>query len=181
MAFVRAITDLSLTQIQHSMTVNIVSNLWLIKLFLPNMLRSNKGHIVNIASMAGRIPLLDGTDYCAAKAGSIHTINQLRVQYSDTLLKFSVVCPFFVKTKMIEGMEDAVKALDVGYVVGLAIKGILEGQEMIMIPSAHMKIVDFIYRNSPLPIRHAMENLMRAGQTEQVKSFVGHKLAEKIK
>ncbi|XP_063678940.1 epidermal retinol dehydrogenase 2-like [Bolinopsis microptera] len=69
-AFGRGLQDMTLTQIQHSLTVNIISNLWLIKLFLPKMLELDEGHIVNMASVLGFFPIspdllhLFGTNKC---------------------------------------------------------------------------------------------------------------------
>ena len=94
------LTEISLTQIKLTIDVNLIANLWMIKLFLPEMLKLNTGHIVNIASAAGFDPTLPITDYCASKAASMHTMSQLRVQTTGSNVKYTAVCPFIVKTEM---------------------------------------------------------------------------------
>ena len=128
------LTSMTLTQIQHSLTVNLTSNLWLIKLFLPSMVKQNYGHVVNIASLAGIFPLENSTDYCAAKAASIHTMEQLRADHVSSKLKFTVVCPSYVKTKMTDGVPDYLK-MSAGALVQKAVAGIREEREIVCVPN----------------------------------------------
>ena len=173
-AFVRPLHQMTLTQIQHSMSVNIVSNLWLIKLFIPKMLELNEGHIVNVASLAGFFPLRDNTDYCAAKAGSIHALSQLRSDHIHTNLKFTAVCPFFVKTKMITGIKPpgAVTAEDL---VTKAIRGIREDKEVVIVPN-FFRVVKFIMDIAPSLLRSMAKNARK----KDVGNFVGQRMSEKI-
>jgi all-trans-retinol dehydrogenase (NAD+) len=49
--------------------INVISHFWLIKEFLPNMIKNNKGHIVGVASMASFVCPPGVVDYGATKAG----------------------------------------------------------------------------------------------------------------
>ena len=181
-AFGASLTDMSLTQIQHSINVNLVSNMWLIKLFLPKMIELDHGHVVNMASLAGMLPLRNSTDYCAAKAGSIHMMTQLRMQNVGTNIKFTAVCPFFVKTGMITGLEDklAGKYILPEELVTTAIKGIRQNKEVVIAP-AKAKFVVFILKHLPVPLRDSWykKNLINA--SSEFSTFVGQKMMEKIK
>ena len=178
-AFGRSIQKMTLTQIQHSMTVNLVSNLWLIKLFLPKMLELNDGHIVNIASLAGFFPLRNSTDYCAAKAGSIHALNQLRVDHMKTNVKFTAVCPLFVNTKMIAGI-DPKAAMSVEYLVGKAIRGIRENKEVIIVPG-FFRVMKVIQDFAPPYLFRALLGARAGASAKAGKGFVGQRMSEKIK
>ena len=59
--------DLKDEQIERIFKINILSHFWTVRTFLPNMMKHEKGHIVEIASLAGYAGLLKQTDYCATK------------------------------------------------------------------------------------------------------------------
>ena len=177
-AFMAGTLDMSLTQIQHSMMVNIVSNLWLIKLFMPKMLELNEGHIVNIASGAGFFPMGDKTDYCSAKAGSIHALNQLRMDHMKTKLKFTAVCPFFVKTKMIAGMDTSV-GMSAEYLVTKAIRGIRENKEVILVPDT-LRVLKIIQDLAPPYLMRAFRATQKEKGLKLAKNMYGQKMDEKI-
>ena len=180
-AFGVSIQKMSLTQIQHSMMVNIVSNLWLIKLFMPKMLELNEGHIVNVASLAGYFPLRSSTDYCAAKAGSIHALNQLRMDHMGTNLKFSAVCPFFVSTKMITGLDQSV-AISSEALVTNAIRGIRENREVIPVPNM-FRVLKVIQDIAPPYLMRALVGATwptKGSDAEMDAKFVGQRMSEKV-
>ena len=177
--FMREIQDMTLTQIQHSMTVNIIANLWLIKLFLPKMLELNEGHVVNIASLAGMFALRHATDYCAAKAASIHALNQLRVDHMKTEVKFTAVCPFFVNTKMIAGVDPSkLHATSAEDMVRTSIRGIRENKEVIMIPSG-FRVLKVIRDFAPAYLMRSLKNVEK--EKKALKHFIGQRRGEQIK
>ena len=47
--------------------VNVLSQFWLCREFLPDMIRTNKGHIVNVSSVCGMVGGYKLTDYCSSK------------------------------------------------------------------------------------------------------------------
>ena len=179
-AFYTPLTEMSLTQIQHSLSVNLAASLWLIKLFLPKMLEINEGHVVNIASMAGKFPLIDSTDYCAAKAGSIHTMNQLRSQHCSTNVKFTAVCPWFVDTKMISGVDpSSVAAVSPEHVAAVAVKGVRENKEDIYIPRHIKNTVTLIRAVLPSPAIKALTVI--TNRQDSMRNYEGQRMVEKIK
>jgi all-trans-retinol dehydrogenase (NAD+) len=58
--------------------VNAISHYALVKQFLPNMLNTNHGHIVNIASMASFVTLGQNVPYSASKAAALSMIDGMR-------------------------------------------------------------------------------------------------------
>jgi all-trans-retinol dehydrogenase (NAD+) len=52
--------------------VNIACHFVLIKEFLPGMLKQNKGHVVQIASMASFFAAPGLVDYCCTKIGALY-------------------------------------------------------------------------------------------------------------
>lgn len=62
--------DLKDEQIERIFKINIMAHFWTVRAFLPNMMKHEKGHIVEIASMGGQIGLHKQVDYCATKFAS---------------------------------------------------------------------------------------------------------------
>jgi all-trans-retinol dehydrogenase (NAD+) len=49
-------------------TINIISHFWMVKEFMPSMVKANKGHIVGLASMASFVAPPGIVDYASTKA-----------------------------------------------------------------------------------------------------------------
>jgi all-trans-retinol dehydrogenase (NAD+) len=56
------------TYLQRLFSVNVFSNFYTVKSFLPSMISNGKGHIITIASTASFVTVAGITDYCASKA-----------------------------------------------------------------------------------------------------------------
>jgi len=82
--------------IQKMMTLNLTVPMLLTRGLLPGMLERNRGHIVNISSLAGKTGFPNETPYAASKAGLIMFTHSLRVELIGTKLNASVICPGFV-------------------------------------------------------------------------------------
>ena len=82
--------------IQNMMTLNLTVPMLLTRSLLPGMLERNRGHIVNISSLAGKTGFPNETPYAASKAGLIMFTHSLRVELIGTKLNASVICPGFV-------------------------------------------------------------------------------------
>ena len=60
------------------------------------MLERGRGHVVNIASLAGKIPAPDLATYCATKHGVVGFTHSLRAEYGGEPVGFSAICPGFI-------------------------------------------------------------------------------------
>lgn len=65
-------------KIRQTFEVNTMSHFWMVKEFLPAMVRANHGHVVTIASMASFVALGEMTDYCCSKASALAFHESLR-------------------------------------------------------------------------------------------------------
>ena len=54
-------------EITNTFNVNVLSNFWTLKAFLPRMIERKTGHIVTMASVAGMIGTPGLADYSASK------------------------------------------------------------------------------------------------------------------
>jgi NAD(P)-dependent dehydrogenase (short-subunit alcohol dehydrogenase family) len=73
------------------------------KLALQRMLPRRSGHLVNVASGVGRVPLPGSATYSATKHGVVGLTESLRLEYRGSGVSFSVVQPAQVETDMLDG------------------------------------------------------------------------------
>ncbi|TKY86280.1 hypothetical protein EX895_005105 [Sporisorium graminicola] len=89
-----------------TLEVNLLSQFYTLKIFLPHMIRTNHGHIMAVASAASFIMPAGGADYGASKAGvlSLHETLQLELQllHQSPGVVCSIVHPYWVKTNIVK-------------------------------------------------------------------------------
>jgi short-subunit dehydrogenase len=91
-----AFTKTTREEIDAIVAVNLIAVMDLTWLVLPGMLERRRGHIVNLASLAGKIPSVFLATYAATKHGVVGFTHSLRVEYADQPVSFSAICPVFV-------------------------------------------------------------------------------------
>ena len=79
--------------------VNLRATLIVTRESLPH-LRTTRGHVVNLASIAGTIPTPGLNVYGATKAAVIAFTNSLNREEADNGVRATAICPAFVATKM---------------------------------------------------------------------------------
>lgn len=82
----------------------IISFFQTIRSFLPGMLERNKGHIVNITSLAGTFAVVNLTDYCASKFGATGFSHSLALELHEmgkTEIKVTCVQPYTTNTGLV--------------------------------------------------------------------------------
>lgn len=85
-----------LEKLTTAVEVNLLAAMRLTRAVLPGMLARGRGHIVNMASLAGKMGLPGLTPYAATKAGLIMFTHSLRAELVDEPVGASVICPGFV-------------------------------------------------------------------------------------
>lgn len=88
--------ELSPTQLTGMVDVNLTAPLLLTRRVVPGMLERGRGHVVFIASLAGKVGPAYNEPYAATKAGLVGLTQSLRAEYLDAPVGFSVVCPGFI-------------------------------------------------------------------------------------
>jgi NAD(P)-dependent dehydrogenase (short-subunit alcohol dehydrogenase family) len=86
-----------------------------IRSFVPRMLRQGEeGHVVNTASAAGLLAVPNGADYLASKHAvvSISESLHLELEARKAKLKISVLCPGFVRTRILEALDERSRGLE---------------------------------------------------------------------
>ena len=144
--------DIDLNTELNMLDVNIRAVDMLTKFYLKDMLKKDKGIILNVSSSAAFMagPLL--SSYYASKSYvyrlSLAINEELRRRKSK--VQVSVLCPGPVDTNFNNraGVKFAVKALSSSYVARYAVEKMFSGKTII-IPGFKMKFVKFIVRFLP--------------------------------
>jgi NAD(P)-dependent dehydrogenase (short-subunit alcohol dehydrogenase family) len=74
---------------------------------MRRMLPRRSGHIVNVASVAGRAGFPHLATYCATKHGVVGLSEAVRAELRGTGVEVSVVMPSIVRTELMAGVPDA--------------------------------------------------------------------------
>ncbi|MCO4253577.1 SDR family oxidoreductase [Pseudarthrobacter raffinosi] len=117
------ILDSTENDIDELVDVNLRSLLQLTRLVLPGMVERDKGHIVNISSIAGVYNFYGHTVYHATKAAVHQVSRQLRNDTVGKRIRVTEICPGRVETEIFgrnmggtpEAMEEAWKTYYEGY------------------------------------------------------------------
>lgn len=70
-AFDGTILDEPEAKIRATYEVNTLAHFWMVKEFLPSMIKNNHGHVITIASMASFAALGEMADYSGTKASAM--------------------------------------------------------------------------------------------------------------
>lgn len=98
-----AFLDGSTELYRRAVEINVLGCLFGTHAALPAMLERRSGHIVNVASTAGKAPVPGGMTYCATKAAVVAFTETARVEYAGSGVDFTCVMPHFTNTDLIAG------------------------------------------------------------------------------
>lgn len=101
------VNDLDYDAIERVMNVNFYGTLYMIKAFLPLLLKRPEAHILNVASMGGFLPVPGQSIYGAAKAGVKLMTEALQSELLDTPVNVTLAFPGAIATNIMvnSGME----------------------------------------------------------------------------
>jgi NADP-dependent 3-hydroxy acid dehydrogenase YdfG len=91
---------------QRMVDINVHGVLFGMKLAIPRMQRRGSGHIVNIASAAGKGGFPGGATYCGTKHFVVGVSEAVRAELRDTEIELSVVMPVVVNTELGSGLVE---------------------------------------------------------------------------
>lgn len=129
---------LSLSEAQESRQVDINLNGLIhgIHAVLPGMQQRESGHLVQIASLAGRVPTPYGAVYAATKFGAVGLGESLRHELEGTGIHVTTVMPGFVQTELISGLQTPSwpKPSTPAAVAEATLKGVLRRKGRVYLP-----------------------------------------------
>ena len=91
---------------QRMIDINVGGVLNGMKLVLPRFLARDSGHLVNLASSAGKAGYPGGATYCGTKHFVVGVSEAVRGETSDTAVEVSCVMPGVVDTELADGLPS---------------------------------------------------------------------------
>jgi len=165
-------------KIVKTFEVNVLAHFWTIKAFMPSMISAKKGHVVNIASLAGHSGTNKLVDYCASKFAAVGLDESLRVElfvqgHSD-YLKTTCVCPYYISTGMFAGVQSKlIPILEPEFVAERAVAGVLTNQEIVMLPAW---VASLCAIKSLVPVSASLRLAQAFGLNCSMDQFKGRKM-----
>tara|TARA_B110000914_G_scaffold48532_1_gene41413 strand:+ start:56 stop:814 length:759 start_codon:yes stop_codon:yes gene_type:complete len=92
--------------------LHVMAHVYAAKKLIPDMVNRGSGYFVNTSSAAGLLSHIDSVTYSTTKHAAIGFAEWLAITYGKQGIGVSILCPQAVKTRMTEGRENEVSALD---------------------------------------------------------------------
>ncbi|MEO1021576.1 MAG: SDR family oxidoreductase [Bacteroidota bacterium] len=99
-------TEHSIEDIERTLGVNTTGLMLVAKAFIPDMIETGSGHIINIASAAGLTSNPGMTVYAASKWAAVGWSDSLRLEFKkeDIPIRVLTVMPSYINTGMFAGV-----------------------------------------------------------------------------
>ncbi len=155
-----SVNELEYEKIKMVMDINFYGTLFMVKTFLPYLLKRPIAHITNISSMGGFLPVPGQTIYGASKAAVKLLTEGLRAELKDTNVKVTVVFPGGVSTNIMKNsglenadnkemsQEDVSKLLTPSKAAEIIVNGIENDKDRVL-AGKDSQAMDKLYRLSP--------------------------------
>lgn len=92
---------------ERQIDINVHGVLYGMKIALPRFVARNRGHLVNIASSAGKGGFPGGATYCGTKHFVVGVSEAVRAELRETPVEISCVMPGVVNTELAAGLQEA--------------------------------------------------------------------------
>jgi short-subunit dehydrogenase len=97
-------------QIETLWAVNMMGTIYATQAVIPMMRKQRGGHIINVASVAGKRGNAHTSIYCATKFAMIGLSEALRLELQGSRIDVSVVCPISTATEFFEASSARSKS-----------------------------------------------------------------------
>lgn len=168
--FVR-FNDLPYPEIERMMNVNFYGTIYMTKTFLPYLLNRPEGHVVNVSSMGGFLPVPGQTLYGASKAAVKLFTEGLYSELLDTPVHVTVVFPGAIATNIASnsgvsiqapaegGSEQRIKAMPAREAAEIILKGMEQNKFRVLVGN-DARMMDFLSRLMPKRAAHLIYQQM---------------------
>jgi short-subunit dehydrogenase len=164
--------DTGVEELELTVAVNLLAVMDLTRLVVPGMLDRGRGHVVNVASLAGKVPAPQLASYSASKHGVVGFTAALRAELGGGPVGFSAICPGFVSRvgmygrvePYLEGASNPAGTVPPERVGDAVVRAVREDVHEIVLSGRAMK---------PLIVLHALAPgvAARIGRLRRVREF----------
>jgi len=145
----KSFLDLSIEEMEKTMDINFWGHVYFTKHFLPGMIEKKSGNIVNVASSAGLLGMVDLSDYSASKFADVGFTETLRRELKRDGHKgvsITCVCPYIIDTGMFKGFKPLLfsPVVKPQTAANKIIKAIKKEKTYVLLPYYNIKGMQFL-------------------------------------
>jgi NADP-dependent 3-hydroxy acid dehydrogenase YdfG len=146
--------------------INVNGVIYGSKLALERFLSRDRGHLVNIASVAGKAGFPGGATYCATKHAVVGLSEAIRAEVRPTNIDVSIVMPVVVNTELGSGLRKSrgVKVVEPEDVANAIVEALQTGRTDVFVP----KSVAGLFRTMNLVPRSVADFITKILKGDQV-------------
>lgn len=168
---VTPLVDESDDSIKRQLDINIYGVIVGTQLAIERMRPRGSGHIVNIASQAGKTPLPGIATYTGTKHAVVGISESVRAELRDTGVEVHNVMPTLVNTELTAGLgQKLIKAVDADDVANEIVDALEVGRFDVYVPRSNAVMTRF----SALLPRRAAEAIARVMKADKLMFEVDH-------
>src|SRR5436190_12301292 len=154
-----AFLDESDSSAERQLDINVHGVIFGMKEALPRMLARGHGHVVNLASVAGKGGFPHAATYCATKHAVIGLSEAVRQELRDTDIELTCILPALVNTELGSGVDAgrAVKKLEPEEVAAAILGALREPRFEVFVPASTgtiSKVMNLLPRRGREAIAH---------------------------
>jgi NAD(P)-dependent dehydrogenase (short-subunit alcohol dehydrogenase family) len=135
------------------------------KLALERFLPRGRGHLVNIASVAGKGGFPGGATYCATKHAVVGLSEAIRAEVRKTDIDVSIVMPVVVNTELGSGLQKSrgVKVVEPEDVANAIVEALQSGRVDVFVPR-EMKVLFRVMNVVPRGVADFVTKVLKGDQ-----------------
>jgi short-subunit dehydrogenase len=168
-AVYRLFQEMTSEEIERLLAVNFLGGCLIAREFLPLMVKAGRGHLVVMASIAGRLVMTPCGVYSAAKHGLAAWAHTLKIELKRTGVHVHLICPGRVETNFFshqsfverEARAEARFTVRVEDVSRATMAAIEKNRFMTYVPQSFGLLV-WLADSFPFPVRMTLDRLMGA-------------------
>ncbi|HMV15358.1 MAG TPA: SDR family oxidoreductase [Chitinophagales bacterium] len=177
----KAFWEYSARDIDKTVGINVNGVMHVTRVFLKDMIKQRRGHIINIASASSFISLPNGSVYASSKWAVFGWSESLRMELENegADLHVTTVCPSYIDTGMFKGVKAPLlfPLLQPEDTANKIIKAVKENTTVLMLPET-LQIVPILKGIFPTNIFDKVAGFL--GVYTSMKSFEGRAQEERV-
>jgi NAD(P)-dependent dehydrogenase (short-subunit alcohol dehydrogenase family) len=153
--------ELGLRSDRMTMDVNVFGVIHGMRAVLPGMLERRSGHVVNVASLAGKFPVKGLATYNASKFAVVGLTAATRLEYADSGVSLTAILPSAVDTALASGLDmRPIPKVKPEAIARAVVDSVSSRQGEIAVPG-YVGLLADVAAVTPAPILDRFRRLMR--------------------
>ena len=167
---VRSYQEETDAETEHMVRIDLVSPMMLTRRVVARMLaRGAGGHVVNVASLAGKTAPPYMVSYASAKAGLVNFSLALRDELRDHGVGVSVICPGFISDEGMFAQHAAISGARVSPLVGTSrpeqvaaavVRAVRDNKAEIPVNPGPVRLIQLLHQFSPDTMAFVQKRLL---------------------